>query len=383
MNSYTADDVLALAKRHHNTKRTYLLINPLQAKHLPVSPSRSLEMMTCLGAGIAKKYPSAKLVIGFAETATAIAAAAAGCLGSGCKYIHTTREPCGGLSDWICFSEEHSHAVEQRLFSKDLAQWIDATPQIIFVDDEISTGKTLLNIVEQMRSVFPAVGNKQIVAASVISRLSPEHEARFRNEGIESEFLVKLGSADLTAAVSRFDISPAEPVGAADGIYTEDIIHTQEPLMDPRLGVDISEYISNCQTEAEHLLHTVLGKTAPGSKILVLGTEECMYPALILGREIERSRLAAAVSCHATTRSPIGICDDPSYPIRSGYKIHSFYDAGRETYIYDLAAYDMAVVFSDNSSSDAQARADISKVLRENGCQRVLFIEGGRHVQFI
>lgn len=72
MTTFTQNDVLVLAKRHHNTKRTYLLVNPLQAKHLPVSPSKSLEMMTCLGKQIAQKYPSAKLVIGFAETATAI-----------------------------------------------------------------------------------------------------------------------------------------------------------------------------------------------------------------------------------------------------------------------------------------------------------------------
>ena len=88
-NKYSENDVLRLAKRHHNTKRTYLLINPLQAKHLPVSPSKSLEMMTCLGKQIARKYPTARLVIGFAETATAIAATVAGCLDPECKYIHT------------------------------------------------------------------------------------------------------------------------------------------------------------------------------------------------------------------------------------------------------------------------------------------------------
>ena len=46
---YREQDVLRLAKRHHNTKRTYLLVNPLQAKHIPVSPGASLAMMRTLG----------------------------------------------------------------------------------------------------------------------------------------------------------------------------------------------------------------------------------------------------------------------------------------------------------------------------------------------
>ena len=49
MNSYTKNDLLKLAKRHHNTKRTYLLVDPLQGKHIPVSPTESLKMLGTLG----------------------------------------------------------------------------------------------------------------------------------------------------------------------------------------------------------------------------------------------------------------------------------------------------------------------------------------------
>ena len=380
MTTYTQNDVLVLAKRHHNTKRTYLLVNPLQAKHLPVSPSKSLEMMTCLGKQIAQKYPSAKLVIGFAETATAIAATVAGCFDTECKYIHTTREEYSGLTNWVYFSEEHSHAVEQKLYTKNLAQWISESPQVIFVDDEISTGKTLLNIVEQLRETFPETKTKQIVSASIINRLSPEHEAHFRNMGIESELLVKVSDADFTSAVAQFEISPAEPIGSRDNAYEENTIHTQEGLMNPRLGVDISKYIENCKTVAASALNTISDLITPASSILVLGTEECMYPALILGRELERKFPIISVRCHATTRSPIGICVDPSYPIHLGYKIHSFYSDVRETFIYNLDCYDAAIVFTDTSSNDLQARADISKALRTNGCPKIMFIEGGCHV---
>lgn len=155
MHPYTAADTLRIAKRYNNPKRSYLLVNPLQAKHIPVSPAAALEMMGALGNQVAAKYPEARLVIGFAETATAIGAAVAARLGPDCLYVHTTREALDG--DWILFREEHSHAAEHRLCADQLADWIDRSPAIVFVDDEFSTGRTLINMVQQLREpVSPA-----------------------------------------------------------------------------------------------------------------------------------------------------------------------------------------------------------------------------------
>lgn len=369
-----------LAKRHNNTKRTYLLVNPLQAKHIPVSPTESLKMMTCLGEQVADNYPGAKLVIGFAETATAIAAAVAGCLGADCKYIHTTREPCAGSADWLYFNEEHSHAVEQKLYSENLAQWIADTPQIIFVDDEISTGKTLINVIAQLCREFPEARNKQIVAASIINRLSPENEARFADAGIESRFLVKLGGEDFADAVAHYEIAPAPPAEGDVHFANGKLLQTSEPLKNVRLGVNIAEYRTHCQAEASRLADSLSRDLRKIRKLLVLGTEECMYPALILGQELEKRGAAASVKCHATTRSPIGICPEESYPIRSGFRLHSFYDNARETFIYNLSRYDAAVVVTDTIEDDLQARSDLEKALRLNGCDNIIFVEGGRRV---
>ena len=153
MHPYTAADTLRIAKRYNNPKRSYLLVNPLQAKHIPVSPAAALEMSGCRGDQVAAKYPEARLVIGFAETATAIGAAVAARLGPDCLYVHTTREALDG--DWILFREEHSHAAEHRLCADQLADWIDRSPAIVFVDDEFSTGRTLINMVQQLRERYP------------------------------------------------------------------------------------------------------------------------------------------------------------------------------------------------------------------------------------
>ena len=57
------------------------------------------------------------LVIGFAETATAIGAAVAAELGA--DYVQTTRELVPD-AEYLYFSEEHSHATEQTVSAIDI-----------------------------------------------------------------------------------------------------------------------------------------------------------------------------------------------------------------------------------------------------------------------
>ncbi len=72
MDKYSEKDLIFLGKRFNNKKRKFLLINPLQAKHLPVSPNECVSMLEHIGNKVSYQYPNVKLVIGFAETATAV-----------------------------------------------------------------------------------------------------------------------------------------------------------------------------------------------------------------------------------------------------------------------------------------------------------------------
>ena len=40
---YTEKDLVKIAKRENNTKRNYLVVDPLQGKHIPVVPSKALD----------------------------------------------------------------------------------------------------------------------------------------------------------------------------------------------------------------------------------------------------------------------------------------------------------------------------------------------------
>ena len=371
--SYTKETTLRVAKRYRNAKRAYLLVNPLQAKHMPVSPTEALTMMRTLGEGLRQEFPGARLVLGFAETATALGAAVASRLGPDCAFLTTTRE-AGEGPGWVRFLEEHSHAAEQKLWGGDLDALLQETDTVLFVDDEISTGKTLRNMVAQLTVRWPALGEKTLVAASLLNRVTPEQEEALADAGITCRCLVRLPQEDHTAQVADWTVTEAPPVIPKPCSFRQEV-RAGAGLLDPRKTLHVGAYDSSCQAVAEAMLSHTLGPVETLGKTLVLGTEECMYPALRLGEGLER--LGAEVCCHATTRSPIGLCDAPGYPIRSGWKLPSFYEEERTTYVYNLREYDTVIVLSDTKKTDLRAIQALASVLT---CKHLIYTQGEGYV---
>ena len=382
MQQYTMEDVLRIAKRYRNTKRSYLLVNPLQAKHLPVEPATALELMETLGASLRQSYPSARLVIGFAETATAIGAVAAAQLAGDCLYVQTTREDCPGDRNWLEFQEEHSHAVEQKLCGDALEAGLAATDTVILVDDEISTGKTILNMVEQMAARYPSLREKTMVAASILNRVTPEQEARLRQAGIVCHCLVRLLQADYDSQVARYTVeeAPLPPQWMPETPFQSWTLPGSFD-QNPRLGVRIGEYVAQCRKMADAFLQWVA--LPESGRTLVLGTEECMLPSLILGQQLAQRLGSGAVRCHATTRSPIGVSQETGYPIISGAQVRSFYSDDRKTYLYNLDSYDAVVVVSDTEREDTAALCSVLSALPNRETTRVFYIQGGSHVWYL
>ena len=371
--SYTKETTLRVAKRYRNAKRAYLLVNPLQAKHMPVSPTEALTMMRTLGEGLRQEFPGARLVLGFAETATALGAAVASRLGPDCAFLTTTRE-AGEGPGWVRFLEEHSHAAEQKLWGGDLDALLQETDTVLFVDDEISTGKTLRNMVAQLTRRWPALGEKTLVAASLLNRVTPEQEKALADAGITCRCLVRLPQEDHTAQVADWTVTEAPPAVPQNLSFRQETL-PGDGLLNPRKTLRIGAYDGSCQAVAEAMLSHTLGPVETLGKTLVLGTEECMYPALRLGERLER--LGAEVCCHATTRSPIGLCNAPGYPIRSGWKLPSFYEEERTTYVYNLREYDTVIVVSDTKKTDLRAIQALASVLT---CKHLIYTQGEGYV---
>ena len=382
---------MVLAKRYQNSKRSYLLVNPLQAKHLPTPPSAALGMMETLGKAVREKYPAADLVIGFAETATAIGCMVAQVLGA--HYIQTTRESPTGA--WLEFREEHSHAPEQKLYAPYLKEHLTKAHTVILVDDELSTGRTVRNMVERLQREYGR--QARYVTASILYRLGDEDNAAMEQMGIDSVYLSRPPEGDYEAAAAKATVQApkkAEPCPEIQGdCYLGGI-----PSRNPRLGVKATDYVKEWQDFAKRTLDDLLQRNGIGEEpgnLLVLGTEECMLPALLFGEELERRGWGAF--CQATTRSPIGISEAQGYPIPRGWQIESFYEEGRTNYIYnsskpaksDDSTYGggcrAALVVSDANHWNAKACQTLRGVLKEQTAwgriTRIAWIGGEAHVR--
>lgn len=335
---YTEAQLVGIAKRENNSKRTYLVVNKEQGKHIPVSPNRAFAMFDALAGKLQVAYQNESLLlIGFAETATAIGARLSIRLHT--DYMQTTREPVDGVS-WLLFSESHSHATEQRLVREDIEEALSRTDRIVFVEDEVTTGNTILHIIE----ILEEISRKKIrfSAASLLNGMDQESLKRYRDKGIDLHYLVKTDHKSYEEEAGRY---------AGDGRYVlsdegkkADVPVTCLPsYLNARRCVSGDLYAEACSRMWERMKEEISWEGK--AHILLLGTEECMYPAMFAGACLEE--LGNTVRCHATTRSPIAVSREENYPLRERYELISLYEEDRKTFVYDLKQYDRVWIVTD------------------------------------
>lgn len=336
MKMYTKE-LVKTAKRENNNKRNFLLVNPLQAKHIASNPDETLKMFSALSALVKPKYEN-PLVIGFAETATAIGAKVAADLGG--YYIQTTREDFGD-EQVIFFTESHSHATEQKLLRAEMDKAIEKTSQILFVEDELTTGNTILKIIKLLRSIYGE--NITLGVVSILNGMDREHLEIYSQEGISLDWLVKISHKDYEEKVEsliadgdyiKADLSDAKSKCGSISIKTN---------FNPRRLTDTRKYL----TELNNLNNQIFERLdfSGDKNILVLGTQELMFPAIYFAEFLQDKGFNTL--SHSTTRSPIATGKASDYPLHIRYELKSMYDPERTVYIYDLKKYDHVVVITD------------------------------------
>ena len=334
------DDLIRVAKRENNTKRAFLYVNPLQGKHIPVSPSDALAVFELLAERVNRKYPDENLlVIGFSETATAIGAALAVDCPRAIAFLTTTRENVGG-TDYLYFSESHSHATEQKLAVRGLEYWLKAADRVIFAEDEVTTGNTILKLISSMREAFPEISLKFGIA-SLLNSMTEEKQEAFAEQGIGLIYLSGIPFAYRTNEINRYHYEPLETKPKQPRRIAVDNMQFSSGW-NQRLSADTKQIREVCDRFAQ-TANTLAPES--GKRVLVLGTEEFMYAGLRLGKALEEK--GCTVRFHAATRSPIEVSLDAKYPLHKRYPLVSFYDPERRTFIYDLAQYDKAVIVTD------------------------------------
>ena len=348
------EDVVKMAKRHNNPKRDFLFVNTLLGKHIAVSGVEAIKMHQSLGDEVyqlflRKGWTDKKvLLVGFAETATALAQSLMYYVLRQKEkfplnivaYVQTTREKIS-KNDFIniSFEEEHSHATTQKLY---FAPTLDYDV-VLFVEDEITTGNTILNFITQFEKYQ---AGKQYAVASILNWQNDADEQKFVEKNVETTHLVR---GKIKEELPQFSISEGHTLD----LFNKDVQYELElsATNNPRLPMTMSEfekyeYFGNIEGK---ILKKILATKPSEAEVLVIGTEENMFLPTVLA-----SMLNADVK--ATTRSPIEPSPTAGYPISSRTILNSAYEGERTTYLYnmkfeDLKKYHLFVLFIEEKNS--------------------------------
>ncbi|MEW2045894.1 phosphoribosyltransferase [Streptomyces sp. NPDC005476] len=165
----TLTSLLGLALRR-NPKRAHLLVSNVLGKHVPQSPSVVHGHGFALGRRVREllgaEEAAEAVVLGYAETATGLGHSVADGIGTA-PCLHSTRRPVAGVAQAGGFEESHSHATSHLLLPEDPALLVGNGP-LVLVDDEFSTGNTVLNTIRALHERYPR--GRYVVVALVDMR---------------------------------------------------------------------------------------------------------------------------------------------------------------------------------------------------------------------
>lgn len=348
-------------------------------KHVPQSPSvvyghgftLGRRVRDLLGTDEARRA----VVLGYAETATGLGHCVADGVGLA-PYLHSTRRPVPGVATAGGFEESHSHATSHLLLPEDPALLVGDGP-LVLVDDEFSTGNTILNTIRDLHERYPR--ERYVVVALVDMRSAAD-------AGRLDEFAREIGArVDLVAAASG-------TVRLPEGVLEkgQELVARHEAAAVPapppygRIArVDLRwprglpdggrhGFTPQHRIRLESALPAMAARLAEAlppkaRRVLVLGFEELMYAPLRLARELEQlvdaaDTGSAEVRYSTTTRSPVLAVDDPGYAIRSRlvFPAHDDpADGSGDRYAYNVAGggFDAVIAVVDSAADTPELHA--------------------------
>lgn len=341
---YSIEDLVRLAKRDNNTIRPYLYVNPLQGKHIPTKPEDAMGMCHALAEIVNAAYPDEKLyVIGFAETATGIASAVSHYLRKAEYYQNTTREYRED-EEYLFFTESHSHATDQTLRAAGVEECIRKVDRIVFIDDEVTTGSTICKLINVLKNKY-GIPDLKCSIVSILNSVPKDRMEVLRKSGIDFLYL-----SELPFEYKKDSIMDVEYDKNRDIAIDSDSIEAVSEIeffsdINARNVIRFKIYDDENKRFAEFVENAL--SINKYRDVLILGTEEFMYPAFCLGQLLVKNGRAGEVRIHATTRSPIIASGKKNYPLFSRYCLKSLYDDLRATYVYNLRKYEKVIIVTD------------------------------------
>ncbi|MEU2020700.1 phosphoribosyltransferase [Streptomyces sp. NPDC016469] len=368
-------ELLGLALRR-NPKRAHLLVSNVLGKHVPQRPSvvygAGVELGRRVRALLGEDGARRAVVLGYAETATGLGHSVADGLGRA-PYLHSTRRPVPGVARAGGFEEAHSHATSHLLLPEDpeLLAADGRGSALVLVDDEFSTGNTVLNTIRALHERYP---RDRYVIVALVDMRSPADRGRL------TEFAAEIGArVDLVARNTGTVTLPDGVLEKGQALVAEREAEAEDlqdgpPHPRPHVRLDLPwpagvpdggrhGFAEAHRALLEPALPALADRVARAlgdgpRRVLVLGFEELMYAPLRLATALEE-RTDAEVRYSTTTRSPVLAVDDPGYAIRTRLVFPAHDDPADgpgERYAYNVAGAGFdAVVLVVDSAADTPA----------------------------
>ncbi|MBC9712576.1 phosphoribosyltransferase domain-containing protein [Streptomyces sp. TRM66268-LWL] len=385
------NEMLGLALRR-NPKRAHLLVSNVLGKHVPQRPVTVYMAGRDLGARVYELLGEVEaaraVVLGYAETATGLGHSVADGLALA-PYLHSTRRPVDGVAQAGGFEESHSHATSHLLLPED-PELLAGDGPLVLVDDEFSTGNTVLNTIRDLHARYP---RDRYVIVALVDMRSPEDQGRLDAFAAEIGARVDLvaGAAGTVrlpegvlekgqAIVAEQEALPLKVPAqrSAPGTVTRVELGWPEGLPDggrhgftPRHRVALDGVLPGMGARIAEALGEGAGRT------LVLGFEELMYTPLRLAGVIGGRGVDVFYS--TTTRSPVLAVDDPGYAIRTrlSFPAHDNPADGPGTrYAYNVAGggFDSIVLVVDSVADTPELHAPDGLLARLAGHARQVLL---------
>jgi len=319
------DDLCGFADRH-NKRRSFLFVSKVLGKHHPVRPALMADVHALLAGKIDPDLPGPVLFVALAETAVGLGqsvyeAYRARTGRHDTVFVHSTRYAMGN-GERLAFSESHSHApshlVHVPVDPLAAARFREAR-SLVLVDDEISTGNTLINLVNVLRTSL-----LDRVVLTCITDWSAEDPAIGARIGLPVAFASALSGRFSFRARDGFEFPSVPPNVEAPRFDPKDVLRTNFG----RLGL--------CELPALGDVPSL----APGQRVLVLGTGEFLYLPFKLAHALEAR--GHSVEFQSSTRSPIQLGGAISAKIEL---VDNYFD-GMPNFLYNVrpGSHDVVIV---------------------------------------
>lgn len=420
--------LVGLALRH-NPRRAHLLVSTVLGKHIPTDPDLVYGAGRLLGALVAdclvgcrgettrngrrllaaalsgqplagrqlvelcERHPSpepagAAVVLGFAETATALGHCVAQSLSA--TYLHSTRRAGTGVASVAGFDEEHSHAVAHLLLPFD-SNLLAGTGPLVLVDDELSTGQTAMNTIRVLHGRHRRP--RYVIASLVDLRTALDRD---RMTLLAAELGVRIdviclaaGLVELPADVlARAAVQLAQITGTdsprkgGGGSITRVPVRWPDALPEGgRHGITASQ-TSALDAAAREVAGAVAGAAVAaagacaGWRVLVLGTEELMFAPLRVAGHLGELLPGVDIRFSATTRSPVHAVDDPGYAVRTAVRFPGL-DDNTDRFAYNVQCadrWDALVLVIDTVSDTSELHEGLLARLAEHAAHVYLVV---------